>query len=94
MIERKRAEQAQLLRTKRESARASSSTDEVCYAAADQLPVLPQPSTGWRLIDEGKSKGIPKLFLLSERVGDQLVLGPILQGRASHTAEKDGPWYK
>lgn len=75
------AAQAQLTRAKLASVDASpSEDDEVCYTAADQLPVLRAQSKGWQLIDEGKSKGIPKLFLLSERVGDQLVLGPILPG--------------
>lgn len=53
---------------------------EVCYQSAGELPVVQSQSKGWRLVDDGIAKGVQKLNLLSERVGDCLVLGPILQG--------------
>ena len=51
---------------------------ERCYPEADTLPVAPTDAStgGWRMVDDGVAKGVKKLGLRSERVGDRLVLGP------------------
>jgi hypothetical protein len=48
---------------------------EICYTRADALPVERTPgSAPWMLVDEGKAKGVPKLGLVSNRVGETLSL--------------------
>ena len=51
---------------------------ERCFARADEMPVVTPDATGWRLTDEGISKGVVKLGYVSTRPGDTLQLGPIL----------------
>ena len=56
-------------------------TWERCYQRADQLQKLQLAAgsgnngDGWWLMDDGLAKGVPKLSLRSERVGDRLRLG-------------------
>ena len=48
---------------------------EVCYPRADQLPAhWDRNGSTWALVDEGRAKGVKKLGLLSERVGDVIEL--------------------
>ena len=47
---------------------------EYCYAA-DAFPVV-NGTPPWRLVDSGGSKGVQKLGLVSERIGDMLTLRP------------------
>ena len=47
---------------------------EVCYSSADTLPLATPLNSSWRLVDEGKAKGVPKLGLLSTLPGDSLQL--------------------
>lgn len=51
---------------------------EWCFSTARQLPVAMHD--GWELVDEGGAKGVKKEGYLSRRVGDSLILGPILSG--------------
>jgi len=64
---------------------------ERCFSPADQLSRVLAPGaqlvhaessagqwpTGWQLVDSGVAKGIQKLGLVSDRVGDVLSLGPL-----------------
>ena len=47
----------------------------VCYDRADRFPVL--ATSGWKLVDDGKAKGVLKLGLASTFIGDVLELGPL-----------------
>jgi hypothetical protein len=47
---------------------------EYCYTA-EAFPVI-NGTPPWRLVDSGGSKGVQKLGLVSERIGDMLTLRP------------------
>ena len=56
---------------------------EQCFLRADKMLPLVQSASnrGWRLVDEGSSaKGVQKLGLLSQSIGDVLRLGPVGPG--------------
>ncbi len=58
---------------------AGAAVQEVCYSSGE-LPLANaslRASIGWALVDDGRRKGVPKLGLASERVGDTLSIGPL-----------------
>ena len=50
----------------------SSMSPEVCLPSADGLPVRYPKNSSWQLVDEGVSKRIPKLGLVSTQPGERL----------------------
>jgi hypothetical protein len=55
-------------------------TDEVCYDNAQIMPV--NKTVGFRLVDDGRDKGVAKMGWSSRRPGDRIRLGPLqLPGR-------------
>ena len=53
---------------------------EHCYEDAAHLPVVPMSmsnTSGWRLVDDGRDKGVAKLGWKSTTVGQVLSLGPL-----------------
>ena len=49
-----------------------ASSWERCFPTADKLPWANTGGGGWRLVDDGLAKGVPKIALLSERINDTM----------------------
>eukprot|EP00908_Phaeocystis_cordata_P001910 Transcript_12038.p1 GENE.Transcript_12038~~Transcript_12038.p1 ORF type:complete len:568 (-),score=-8.54 Transcript_12038:247-1950(-) len=60
------------------AASSTTTSSERCFPEADTMPVNVGESTGWKLVDEGRSKGVRKLGWLSLQPGGQpLRVGPL-----------------
>jgi hypothetical protein len=51
-------------------------TEERCFPEANKLPVVSTHNGSWSLVDDGGSKGVQKLGLLSTQINDVLELEP------------------
>ena len=72
------------LGAKKKNGQLPAAAFERCYPRADAIPVVDRCQAGntacpgFELRDEGGAKGVPKMGFVSERLGETLLLGPIL----------------